>query len=201
MEPSRQRKGVGQSRTSSRGFWLDSSKDHRCKPVQYQHLMLKKPWHCLMHILLRDGGVLNTLGHSKRRETREDACEGKTHGCWAVKPRTSGGCRRIFLRVFFDEPPSIRLKEQSTGRRSTSRKLHYFGMAIQHQHKSYDTANSHFKKMTIRQLRWGGYNRSDQIRSPKDSRCHGLFFLPNQNGLTCVIITQVRVRVRVRIRV
>ena len=30
---------------------------------------------------------------------REDACEGEAHGCWAVKPRTSGGCRDgFFLR-------------------------------------------------------------------------------------------------------
>ena len=35
------------------------------------------------------------------------------------------GVDGFFLRDFFDKPPSIRLKEQSTGRRSTSRKLYY----------------------------------------------------------------------------
>ena len=55
------------------------------------------------------GGVLSTLGHSKRRETREDACEGEARGCWAVRPRTSGGCRDgFFLRDFFDKPSRLR---------------------------------------------------------------------------------------------
>ena len=35
------------------------------------------------------------LGHSKRPETREDACEGEVRGCWAVGPRTSVGCRDV----------------------------------------------------------------------------------------------------------
>ena len=53
------------------------------------------------------GGVLDTLGHSKRRETRGDACEDEARGRWAVRPRTGGG-RGDGFPLFFDKPSCLR---------------------------------------------------------------------------------------------
>ena len=35
----------------------------------------------------------SALGHSKRREAREDACDDEARGRWAVRPQTGGGRR------------------------------------------------------------------------------------------------------------
>ena len=52
------------------------------------------------------------LGYHKDRPKYvwiEDACEGEARGCWAVRPRTSGGCRDgFFLRDFFDKTSRLR---------------------------------------------------------------------------------------------
>ena len=84
------------------------------------------------NLVRSQGGVLNTLGHSKRRGTREDACETETRGCWAVRPRSSGGCRDgCFLRdLFFDKPSRLRHARKSKAPDGVPRCANYIYMHI-----------------------------------------------------------------------